>query len=129
MKPLLILVSMFALAAGWTQQAAQQKPCEAFCVPSFELKGKLAKIFSISNCEFISGLTCRIHYNGDLPLPSEVYFTELDEHGKPAGARVRLIYPEMKKDETGIVTFRIRTGSAAKIVLEGRWNGPYRNSP
>jgi hypothetical protein len=127
MKPLLILVSMFALAAGWTQQAAQQKPCEAFCIPSLELKGNLAKIFSISGCKFISGLTCRISYSGAMPLPSEIFFTEFDEHGKSAGARVRFIYPELKKGETGAANFRIRTGNPAKIVLEGEWKGPYRD--
>jgi hypothetical protein len=127
MRPLLVLVSIVALAAGWTQKAAEQKPCEGFCIPSFELKGNLAKIFSISGCEFISGLTCRIHYNGHLPLPSGVYFTEFDERGKPAGGRVRLIYPEMKKGETGIATFRVRIGNPAKIVLEGEWKGPYRS--
>jgi hypothetical protein len=127
MKPFLILLFVLTNSTGWAQQTVQQKPCEAFCIPEFELKGNLAKIFSISECEFISGLTCRIHYNGAMPLPSEVFFTELDEHGKQSGARVRLIYPEVKKGETAVATFRIRMANPAKIVLEGEWKGPYRD--
>jgi hypothetical protein len=127
MRPRLILVTLFTFVAGWSHQMALQKPCEVSCIPSFELKGNLAKIFSISNCDFISGLTCKIHYNGALPLPSEVFFMEYDEHGKQAGTRVRLIYPELKKGETGVATFRIHMVNPAKIVLEGEWNGPYRD--
>ena len=127
MKPILILLSVLTLTINWAQQAGQEKPCEAFCIPSFELKGNLAKIFSVSRCEFISGLTCRIHYDGAMPLPSEVFFTEFDENDKQAGARVRLIYPKLKKGETGVATFRIRMPSPAKILLEGEWKGPYRN--
>jgi hypothetical protein len=100
---------------------------KAFRIPKFELAGKLSKIFKVSRCEYISGLTCRIHYNGKLPLPSEVFFTEFDDHGKKAGPRVRLIYPELNPGETGIATFRIRLSSPAKIVLEGEWNGPWRD--
>jgi hypothetical protein len=127
MKPILILLSVLTLTINWAQQAGQEKPCEAFCIPSFELKGNLAKIFSVSRCEFISGLTCRIHYDGAMPLPSEVFFTEFDENDKQAGARVRLIYPKLKKGETGVATFRIRMPNPAKILLEGEWKGPYRN--
>lgn len=99
----------------------------AFRPPNFELEGRLAKIFTVSRCEYISGLTCQIHYNGKLPLPSEVFFTEFDEQGKKAGPRVRLIYPELKRGETGMATFRTRLGRPAKIVLKGEWNGPWRD--
>jgi len=60
-------------------------------------------------------------------LPSEVFFTEFDEHGSQAGARVRLIYPELKSGETGWATFRIRLATPTKIVLQGEWNGSYRD--
>jgi hypothetical protein len=129
MKSLRIFVSILTLVAGATWQAAQQKACETFCIPSFELKGNLAKTFSISGCEFISGLTCRLHYNGVMPLPSEVLFTEFDENGKQGGPRIRLLYPAMKKGETGLATFRIRTVNPAKIVLSGEWKGPYQDRP
>jgi hypothetical protein len=100
---------------------------KAFQPPKFELEGNLAKIFTVTHCEYISGLTCRIHYNGKLPLPSEVFFTEFDDRGKKAGPRVRLIYPELKRGETGMATFRIRLSEPAKIVLKGEWNGPWRD--
>jgi hypothetical protein len=98
-----------------------------FRLPKFELKGKLAKIFDLTDCEYISGITCRIHYNGVLPLPSQVFFTEFDERGQQAGARVRLIYPKLAPDETGRATFRIRLGRPAKVVLEGEWKGPWKD--
>ena len=98
------LAALFFLCFGATSASGQQeqgKPdTDGFQVPKFELKGKLAKIFDIKDCEYISGITCRIHYNGVLPLPSRVFFTELDEDGHP-GPRVRLIYPELKPGGTG----------------------------
>ncbi len=96
-------------------------------LPKFELKGKLAKSFEITDCEYISGITCRIHFNGVFPLPSQVFFTEFDERGKQAGVRVRLIYPQLRPCETGRATFRVRLSRPAKIVLQGDWNGPWRD--
>jgi hypothetical protein len=113
----------------WGDQREQgATPTEGgFRLPKFELKGKLAKIFDVTDCEYISGITCRIHYNGVLSLPSQVFFTEFDEHGQQAGARVRLIYPKLEPGETGHATFRIRLGRPVKIVLQGEWNGPWRD--
>ncbi|MGB6877103.1 MAG: hypothetical protein WBD87_13830 [Candidatus Acidiferrales bacterium] len=112
----------------WSQgQPATTQSANGFPIPKIELKGKLAKIFSVSDCEYISGLTCKIRYNGNAPLPSEVFFIELDEHGRQAGARVRLIYPKLKAGERGYATFRIRLVEPARIILEGKWNGPWRD--
>ena len=99
----------------------------AFHPPKVELKGKLAKIFKVNHCEYVSGLSCRIHYNGNLGLPSEVFFTEFDNSGKKAGAPVRLIYPKLKPGETAIATFRIRLARPVRIVLLGEWKGPWRD--
>lgn len=129
MKSLLILLSVFCLSAvcrGQRQQAKADTD-DGFRIPRLELRGKIAKIFTISHCEYISGLSCKIRYNGAAPLPSEVFFTEFDEHGRKAGARVRLIYPELRPGETGAATFRIRLSRPAKIVLKGEWNGPWRD--
>jgi len=121
--------ALFFLYFGATSAGGQQgqgKPdTDGFQVPKFELKGKHAKIFDIKDCEYISGITCRIHYNGVLPLPSRVFFTELDENGHP-GPRVRLIYPELKPGETGRATFRIHSHPAT-IVLQGEWKGPWQD--
>jgi hypothetical protein len=114
------------LCFGQTKQA-QTGADNGFTYPRFELEGKLAKIFTVTDCEYISGMTCRIHYNGVLPLPSQVFFTEFDERGHKAGARVRLIYPKLAPGETGRATFRLRASSPAKIVLQGEWKGLWQN--
>ena len=90
------------------------------------LTGNLSKIFAIGECEAISGLTCRIKYDGELPLPSEVFFVELDANGKGLGKAVRLIYPELKSGSQGLATFRLKHD--AKIIeLRGKWDGPWKN--
>ena len=57
---------------------------EGWCMPALKLTGDLNIIFNIpeTDCEYISGMTCRITYNGKLPLPSEVFFVQHDENGK-----------------------------------------------
>ncbi len=126
-----LLVTVFSLSTaltGWCQQSAN-KPEEqqgGFITPKIELTGKLARIFTITKCQYISGMTCRIHYKAVSPLPSEVFFTELDESGQRVGDKVRLIYPRLNPGENGTATFRLRT-QPAKIVLEGVWNGPWKN--
>lgn len=99
----------------------------AFRYPKFELKGDVAKIFAVTDCEYISGMTCRIHYNGSLPLPTRVFFTEFDGRGHKAGARVRLIYPKLEPGETGRATFRIRMFRPTKVLLEGEWKGQWKD--
>ncbi len=100
---------------------------DGWCVPVMKLTGDLQKIFTITNCHKISGLTCRISYNGNLTLPSEVFFIELDRDGRVVGKKTRLIYPKLEPDETGYATFRINSASTATIVLSGIWDGPYKN--
>jgi len=120
--------SVLFLASTCCAQSRPNREAQSdFRVPRIELSGKLAKIFTVTRCEYISGLTCRIRYNGDAPLPSDVFFTEFDDMGRQAGARVRLIYPELKTGETGVATLRIRSARPAKIVLRGEWNGPWRS--
>ncbi len=100
---------------------------DGWCVPVMKLTGDLQKIFTINNCHPISGLTCRVSYNGKLPLPSEVFFVELDQDGQVVGEKTRLIYPKLEPGETGYATFRTRSASTATIVLSGIWEGPYKN--
>lgn len=95
--------------------------------PTFVLQGKLQEIFVISHCQLISGLTCKITYNGKSPLPSEVFFTEVDSDGHPAGKKTRLIYPHLNASEQGVATFRIKTAEPAQIVLTGVWDGPWKD--
>jgi len=114
-----------AAAAEPTTQLAQ--PEQGFRYPSFELEGHLRDVFEVSHCEYISGMTCKIRYNGARPLPSKVFFTEFDAAGHPAGPAVRLIYPRLNPGETGSATFRIRMSSATKVLLQAEWRGPWQN--
>jgi hypothetical protein len=123
-------ITAFILCVGmtcWGGQREQDKTGdESFRVPKFRLKGKLARIFDVTDCKYISGMTCRIHYNGALPLPSRVFFSELGDRGQ-RGPRVRLIYPKLEPGETGLATFRIHFGRPTTIVLQGEWNGPWQD--
>jgi hypothetical protein len=97
---------------------------EGWCVPVIKLSGDLQKIFNVTDCHAISGLTCKIAYNGKLPLPSEVFFIEYDKDGLSVGGKTRLIYPELKPGESGKATFRIKSVSSTNIVLAGVWERP-----
>ncbi len=130
-KQRILRIGIFAIStalSAWCQQNAN-KPEEqvGFIIPKIELTGKLARIFTITKCKYIAGMTCHIHYKAIFPLPSQVFFTEFDEAGKNAGARVRLIYPRLKPGEGGWATFRLHTDRPAKVVLEAEWNGPWQN--
>jgi hypothetical protein len=97
-----------------------------FTYPVLELRGRVADIFTFYQAEWISGLTCRIKYNGKKPLPSKVFFSEYDETGKQISERIRLIYPKLNSDESGYATFRVK-GHASKIVIWSEGDGPWEN--
>ena len=100
---------------------------EAFSLPRLEVDEKLGQILSFSSCEYISGLTCRVRYNGKAPLPSEVFFTEFDGVGKQAGGKTRLIYPRLASGESGAATFRLKSSSPARIRLQALWEGSWKS--
>ena len=143
MKRFLVLLVVSVLGSATCGQPSPQKatqteqvrrvpappatPEDSFRYPTFELQDGLADIFSVYDCEYISGMTCRIHYNGKKPLPSEVFFTGYDSSDKAGGEPVRLIYPQLNPGETGSATFRIRSSSPTRVVLRGKWEGPWRN--
>ena len=112
---------------------------EGFRYPKFELEERLAEILSFDKCQWISGLTCEVHYNGKRPLPRKIMMSAYDEHRtrlefsvrNQRGKRIhvfeaRLIYPKLDAGETGIATFRVG-GDSARIVLRGLWDGPYED--
>jgi hypothetical protein len=78
---------------------------DGWCVSVMKLTGDLRKIFSITDCHAISGLTYKMSYNGKLPLPSEIFSVEFDKDGNVVGKKTRLIYPKLKPGETGYATF------------------------
>lgn len=99
-------------------------------MPEIKLDAQLAKIFSMpsAKCHTISGLTCKVNYNGSMPLPSEVFFVELDAKGNTISKPVRLIYPQLRKGETGAAT--LSTGPSpdtTTILLTGKWEGPWKS--
>ena len=126
---LILAVSTLLLSqdpAMKTFQLKAKDPGSAFGYPAVELHGRVAEIFSFDNAEWISGLTCRISYNGKQPLPSKVYFSEYDENGKLISERTRLIYPKLNPGERGKATFRIN-GSPATIIIWSEGDGPWEN--
>jgi hypothetical protein len=98
----------------------------AWGYPTIELQGRLHDIFTVTHCQYISGLSCRISYNGRAPLPSEMLFVPYDVAGKTEGPRVRVIYPRLEPGESGTATFRIGS-HPARLVLRGVWDGPWRD--
>ncbi len=121
-----LVFSMDKPAKVIRQEASQRNSSSNY--PQLELKGRVAEIFTFSDLEWISGLSCRITYNGKKPLPSRVFFFAYDEKGKLLSKRIRLIYPRLNSGESGIATFRIK-GHPSKIVIwsegAGPWEDPY----
>ena len=107
--------------------ASQAEPSAALSYPEIGLDSRLRRIFAFSECKYLSGLSCRIQYNGKAPLPTEVFFTEFDGRGHRLGSRTRLIYPELKTGQTGVATFRLRASSPVRIRIEASGNGPWKN--
>ena len=100
---------------------------EPFQSPRLVLEGRLADTFSFGRCEYISGMTCRVTLKRGATLPSQVYSAEYDNSGTQVSPRVRLIYPNLKPGESGYATFRLRSGTPARLVLSGEWTGPWKD--
>ena len=120
-------VILLATSGAYRAGVITMSVVQGFQYPELVLQGRLAMIFKIDRCEYISGMTCRIRYNGKAPLPSEVFFVEIDAEGKTQRSRVRLIYPRLQSGESGKATFRLRSSSPARIVLTGEWKGPWKD--
>src|SRR5436309_14997402 len=123
---IITLVSL-ALAEQTAVEQPQTPDEKAWEMPRIALEPRLAEICAVSRCEWISGMTCRITYNGRRPLPSEVFFTEFDARHKQLGPKTRLIYPKLKKGESGMATFFLQSDHPRHVLLTALWNGPWRN--
>jgi hypothetical protein len=122
---LVLTTTAMVIAAANIESASQAG--DVFKYPRLILQGRLASTFVIDQYEYISGMTCRIALKGGGVLPSQVFFIEFDAAGKQIGRKVRLIYPQLNRGETGKATFRLRSGSPAKVVLRGEWKGPWKD--
>ncbi len=127
---LLMTACVFLIAIGLQNVLAANSEGQGIAekaMPKIVLPGRLAKCIAITDCEYISGMTCKITYNGTEPLPSEIYFFEYDEMGISLVKRTRLIYPNLKAGETGYATFRLKFPRPAKLILDGIWDGPWKS--
>ena len=98
----------------------------AFGLPTIWLDGRLAEIIVVDDCKKISGVTCHLKYNGKEPLPSEIYFYNIDAEGRRTGPRTRLIYPKLNPGKGGFATFRTST-PLGNILLRAVGDGPWKN--
>jgi hypothetical protein len=96
-----------------------------WCVLRIEMEGDLSKILEFGDCKYISGLSCDLSYNGELPFPDKVLFDEYDENGKLLAKDVRLLfYTDPEKKGSARITgamFRFKS-NPSRIVLRGIWN-------
>jgi hypothetical protein len=89
------------------------------------VKGRLAKVLEISDCNGESGMTCRIQFKADAVLPSRILVQELDVRNQPAGKRKFLPYPDLRPGEKGWASFPVH---GTTLVLTGEWQGPWRDA-
>ena len=114
----------FALIAS-AQDTVIKPPEECISCASIVVRGRLARILEISDCNGASGMTCRIRFKRGELLPSRIKVQQMDEQNRVIGKKF-LPYPNLKPEEKGWATFP--TGSAATVVLVGEWKGPWQSS-
>lgn len=127
---ILILVSCLS-AAGQNEsdnKTKQVETCKNFCW-GLILKGRLADTLEFSQCEGISGMTCRITLKDGAQLPSRIFIQPLDSQNRPLGKRLLLPYPQLKPKESARTSFpNPIPQNTTTVVLMGDWNGPYRSA-
>jgi len=114
----------FALAASG-QDTVIKPPQGCISCASIVVRGRLAGILKISDCNCTSGMTCRIQFKRGALTPSRIEVRQLDEQNRLIGTKF-LPYPNLKDEEKGWATFP--TGPAVTVVLLGEWKGPWRSS-
>ncbi len=100
-------------------------PEECLGCPKIIVRGKLARMLRIADCNGNSGMTCRIQFKRGSTLPSRIVVQQLDGHDRLIDKKF-LPYPDLKPEEMGWASFPI--GSARAVVLAGEWNGPWRSA-
>lgn len=100
-------------------------PPQCITCPNIIVRGKLAQVLNISECDGTSGMTCQVLVDDRVALPSRIQVQQLDTNGRVIGNKF-LPYHDLKPGEKGHATFPI--GSAATIVLVGEWKGHWRSS-
>jgi N-acetylmuramoyl-L-alanine amidase len=93
--------------------------------PIIAFVGKAAKIFTVQNCEYISGITIKLVYNGVDAYPAKLKFTLLDTGGNklPIDQTKHVSGPaRLEKGQYGIFTIQYKgNDNPSKIEIEGVW--------
>jgi hypothetical protein len=118
-----VALGLALVASG--QDRVINPPQECISCPKIVVRGRLARILKISDCNGASGMTCRIQFKRRALLPSRIEVEQLDEQNRLLGKKF-LPYPNLEPEEKGWATFP--TGSAMTVVLVGEWKGPWRSS-
>lgn len=111
------------IAAQEEYEDIQKKP-DYWC-PQIVFAGKAAEIFRLKKCEYISGITIKLIYNGRHSYPAKLKFTFLDSNGKVMAEDLKkhVFGPHfLKKGQYGIFTIQqYGNENPALIEIEGIW--------
>ena len=108
----------------WGFDGNKQSETDYWC-PKVAFAGKAADMFTLKKCEYISGITVELVYNGSYSYPSKLKFTLLDSDGNilKSDQTKHVFGPQhLEKGQFGIFTIQ-HTGSdnPSKIIVEGVW--------
>lgn len=116
-----LLLPLFASAQ--VNNDIQNKP-DYWC-SKIEFVGKAAEIFKLDKCEYISGITIKLIYNGKYSYPSKLNFTLFDSQGNvmKEEQKKKVFGPQsLKKGQYGIFTIQSHgNDKPSKIRIEGIW--------
>lgn len=133
MKIFRFIILMSLPIVGIAQPVPTEKEmiesCEAsgmtwnnWCHPAIVLDQSLIGIVRFSECQPISGLSCRITLLMPGKLPNKIFVQPMDIKGNPIGKEWKLTYPNLEKEgwTSGIATFMGIKGNATKLHLRGK---------
>lgn len=120
---LFFAVLLLPFLATAQENDIQNKP-DYWC-PKVELVGKAAEIFKLDKCEYISGITIKLIYNGKYSYPSKLNFTLLDSQGNVLkdDQTKKVFGPQfLKEGQYGIFTIQSSgNDNPSTIRIEGIW--------
>ena len=120
---LLSLLLFPLLVAAQEEKDIQNNP-DYWC-PKIKFVGKAAEIFRLGKCEYISGITIKMIYNGKYSYPSKLKFTLIDSQGNPMlGDQTKKVFGprHLEKGEYGIFTIQnYGNDDPSKIEIEAIW--------
>lgn len=121
---LVLAVLLLPFFASAQENNDVQKNPDYWC-PKIELVGKAAEIFKLNKCEYISGITIKLIYNGKYSYPSKLNFTLLDSQGHvmKEDQTKKVFGPQfLKGGQYGIFTIQgFGNDNPPRIRIEGIW--------